>query len=399
MKNARTSFVPRPSFLRLVIGATTVSLLASACGGGGSESADTTSAVTAAPTTTPTTAATTTTVAVTTTVAGATTTTVAPCAAVAPLTGLCLADPAVASRTALVVKIDNHAAAVPQTGLNEADVVYEELVEGISRFAAVFQSQTTVPVGELATIGPIRSGRTSDVDIVAALGKPLFAWSGGNDRVTKQIRSAKLVDVGYSLRSKEGGYFRDRGRSAPHNLYANMFALFAQQKPDQSAPAPLFSYRDSGEATASTARVIDGVKLKFTGKISQWTWDAAGSQWVRSQSESPSNPAPHKDAAGAQLNAKNVVVLFTPYGSTNGSPEAKTVGKGTAWVLTDGKFIDGCWERPDKTKGASLVLCGTTTPIELTPGRTWVELPEADRTTPNNAALIEPGVDPMTVKP
>ncbi|MGD9795928.1 MAG: DUF3048 domain-containing protein [Acidimicrobiia bacterium] len=396
MKNTRTLSLPR-----LVVGSTAVLLLASACSGGGSDSADTTVPDTSAATTTPTTAAATTTTAgaTTTTAASATTTTVAPCAAVAPLTGLCLSDPALAKRTALVVKIDNHAEAVPQTGLNEADVVYEELVEGISRFASVFQSQTTVPVGELATIGPIRSGRTSDVDIVAALGKPLFAWSGGNDRVTKQIRSANLVDVGYSLRSKEGGYFRDRGRSAPHNLYANMLALFAQQKPDQAPPAPLFSFRAPGEAPLSAARAIDGVKLKFSGKISQWTWDGAGSQWVRSQSESPSNPKPHNDASGTQLNAKNVVVLFTPYGSTNGSPEAKTVGKGTAWVFTDGKVIEGCWERPDKTKGAALILCGTTTPIALTPGRTWVELPEADKTTPNNAALIEPGVDPATVKP
>ena len=99
-----------------------------------------------------------------------------------PLTGLPLPDGADAARPAMVVKIDNHPKARPQTGLNEADIVFEENVEQLTRFAAVFHSNGADPVG------PIRSGRTQDIDLLGSFNRPLFVWSGGNRRVTDAIR-------------------------------------------------------------------------------------------------------------------------------------------------------------------------------------------------------------------
>jgi hypothetical protein len=363
--------------------AVVMSVLAAACGGGGTDAADT--SVEPVATATPTTST------ATSTAPGATTTAAAPCALVAPLTGLCATDPASATRPALVVKIDNQRPALPQTGLNEADVVYEELVEGISRFAAVFQSQTAAAVGDSAPVGPIRSARTSDIDIVAALGKPLFAWSGGNNVVMGAVRSARLNDVGFSFKSREGGYYRDKGRKPPHNLYANSKSLFLLAKPDQAPPAPLFAYRDANEQPGADARPVTGVTVKFSGLRVRWDWNAATSTWIRSQSYSGS-PTPQMDIAGNQLFAANIVVLFTPYGKSKAdpkSPEARTVGKGSAWVLTAGKLIEGCWTRPNRDQGAVVTLCGDTAPIELTPGRTWIELPESDPGTPNNATIVE----------
>ena len=84
-------------------------------------------------------------------------------------------------RPALVVKVDNAWGAWPQSGLNEADVVFEILVEGISRFAAVYQSESA------GLVGPIRSARTSDLNLVAMLNRPLFAWSGGNQGVQSAL--------------------------------------------------------------------------------------------------------------------------------------------------------------------------------------------------------------------
>ncbi|HEY1279471.1 MAG TPA: DUF3048 domain-containing protein, partial [Acidimicrobiales bacterium] len=146
----------------LVTLAGVAALVAAACSGGSKAAEPTTTATTPAPTTTTSTSTTSTTVAAT--------TTTAPVARYA-LTGLPVDDPATQNRPALVVKIDNHPEARPQTGLNQADVVYEEMVEGITRFFAVFQSADSTPVG------PIRSARTTDVNIVAGLSKPLFAWS------------------------------------------------------------------------------------------------------------------------------------------------------------------------------------------------------------------------------
>jgi Protein of unknown function (DUF3048) N-terminal domain len=241
-----------------VAGTLALSVLAASCGGS-SKSADTTSPP-------PVTVATTIAATTETTVASTTETTVAPatCTQLAPLTGLCATDPASATRPALVVKIDNQREALPQTGLNEADIVYEELVEGISRFAVVFQSQTAAAVGDSAPVGPIRSARTSDIDIVAALGKPLFAWSGGNNIVMSAVRSARVNDVGFSFKSREGGYYRDKGRKAPHNLYANTKSLFLLAKPDQAPPAPLFAYRAAGEQPGPAARDVSGLTLKFS---------------------------------------------------------------------------------------------------------------------------------------
>ena len=100
-----------------------------------------------------------------------TTTTTIP-VVVNPLTGAPAADESILNRPALVVKIDNHPRARPQWGLNQADLVFEENVEQLTRFAAVFHSQGSDPVG------PIRSGRQQDIDLLGSLNHPLFAWSG-----------------------------------------------------------------------------------------------------------------------------------------------------------------------------------------------------------------------------
>src|SRR4029078_12309197 len=98
---------------------------------------------------------------------------------VMPVTGLPITDPAATQRVALVVKIDNHPDARPQSGLNQADIVFEENAEQLARFAAVFQTNAPDPVG------PIRSGRTQDVELLGSLHKPIFVWSGGKRGVTE----------------------------------------------------------------------------------------------------------------------------------------------------------------------------------------------------------------------
>src|SRR5207237_3959294 len=113
-----------------------------------------------------------------------------PTTAAAPLTGLPM-DIVRARRPVLVVKIDNAPKARPQIGLNQADVVFEEGVEGgITRFAALFHSEMSKPVG------PVRSARSTDIKIVSALHHPLFAYSGANALFKQYVHDAPLVDVG-----------------------------------------------------------------------------------------------------------------------------------------------------------------------------------------------------------
>lgn len=269
-------------------------------------------------------------------------------------------------RPALAVKIDNASAARPQTGINEADVVYEEIVEaGLTRFIAVFQ--TTSP----GTVGPVRSGRTSDPILLEGFDRPLFAYSGANRGTNQAIDASPLVSVGYDDASS--AYWRSSSRRAPHNLYASTDSLWAihADRTDIS-PAP-FTFGWDGQPLPESAIAVEGVSIDFGRVVTDYAWDGSG--WQRS-----TNGAAHHDAAGVRVAPTNVVVQFTPYGRSaadNRSPEALTVGSGTAWVFTAGHLIVAEWHRSDPGRPATIILDGE--PVLLRPGRTWVALPDASQ--------------------
>jgi Protein of unknown function (DUF3048) N-terminal domain/Protein of unknown function (DUF3048) C-terminal domain len=290
-----------------------------------------------------------------------------------PLTGLPITDPSLAARSALVVKIDNHPDARPQSGLNQADIVFEENVEQLTRFAAVFQTTAPDPVG------PIRSGRTQDVELLGSLDKPIFAWSGGNPGVTAAINGSDFIvaNVQTNARSASKSY-RSRDRAVPHNLYAQGSGLFTLS-PDVPAPPPQqFAYYKSGDAVKGDP--ASGVDVKMDGVSVSWKYDAKSGKYLRFQGGKA-----HNDAALGQINAANVVVLVVDYQRSAvdaKSPEAQTTGTGEVFVFTGGKFVHGKWTRGDRLHPYTLTA-DDGTPILLTPGRTWVELARTDSTTPN----------------
>ena len=170
-----------------------------------------------------------------------TTTTTVPEIIRQPLTGEPVASEAdIVPRAAMVVKIDN----VPQRGrtrpgLANADIVFEEIVEGrATRLAAVFHTQSADP------IGPIRSGRTQDIALFSSFNSPLFVWSGGNGGVTRAIDDSTLINMGPNHAQ---GYFRGPG-SAPHNYYNTTDRIWLQTPP--TSPAR----RRSSSSTWSPAR-------------------------------------------------------------------------------------------------------------------------------------------------
>ena len=245
---------------------------------------------------------------------------------------------------ALVVKIDNHPQARPQSGLNQADVVYEEIVEGITRLFAVFHSAPSDPVG------PIRSARTTDVNLLAQLNHPLFAWSGGNNGVVKALKAASVAtDLGASTgnNARLAGYHRDSSRRAPHNFFTTTTNLWSLTPDGAQPPQPLFTYRSNGAEPAG-ATPVTGAKLSLAATKVLWQWDEASGGWKRTQ-----DGTPHVDAEGVQVAPQNVVIMFVPYRKSAAdpiSPEAVTVGQGEAWVLTDGGVVKGTWSRPDPSK-------------------------------------------------
>lgn len=301
----------------------------------------------------------------TTTTAAPTTTTTAP-QQIAPLTGLAGDYGDLLGRPALIVKVDNHPLARPQAGLNQADLVIEERVEGnITRLASVFHSQDADPVG------PVRSTRSTDIDIASLFGRPLYASSGGNDHVLSALRRANVVDVGHN-RSGEA-FRRESGRPAPHNLFASTLGLRAKAGETPPPPSPIFTYRTDEATVATGERPAGGVALSFGGaEVSRFTWDTATKSWLRTQSGTP-----HVDAAGEQIAPRNVVVLeiqYTRGSSTQSSPHGVTTGEGRALVFTAGHVIEGRWTRPGPNSPL-LLLAPDGAPILLTPGQTFLELP------------------------
>jgi len=294
------------------------------------------------------------------------TTTTAPLP-VAPLTGVAADHGDRLARAALFVKIDNHANARPQAGLSQADLVIEERVESnLSRLAAIFHSQ------DADVVGPIRSTRTTDIDLAALLGRPIYASSGGNDHILAALRRANVVDVGHNRGG--AGFWRQSGRPAPHNLFASTVELRAKAGEQPPAPAPIFAYRAEGDPLPAGAVPANGVALRLGGpEVSRFTWDAGRAAWLRSQSGSP-----HVDTDGVQLAPANVVVLEIPYrfssGSTESSPHGITTGEGRALVFTGGHVVEGRWVRPGPGDGLQL-LAADGSPIALSPGQTFLELP------------------------
>jgi hypothetical protein len=334
----------------LVLGA---SLIAAACGGDG-ETAEQATTTTPAETTTTTTEA--------------TAPEPDPDGPVAPLTGLVVDDPSILERPALYIKVDNHPRGRPQSGLDQADLVFEMRAEGVSRFAAVFH--TNAP----DRVGPVRSSRTADFDLLRGLNTPLYASSGGNDFVAAAIRQLPVINVTAITRTE---YFRDADRSAPHNLYVDLPDLFVLAPDDATAPFAWFSYRDEGEALPASAQPQTGpVTVEWPGRspIVTFTWDPELEGWARTQ-----DGRPHTQEDGTQLAPANVVILVTRYGASPAdaaSPDLVSTGEGEAIVLVDGHLLTGRWFRPSPEDPPGL-FTDDGQEIRLTPGQTWVLWPEA----------------------
>jgi hypothetical protein len=286
------------------------------------------------------------------TLATTTTTVVVP---TAPLTGLPDPTKQTQQRAALSVKIENTPDSRPQSGLDVADVVYEEIVEGgITRFWAVFH--TTAP----ANVGPIRSVRYMDPNIVSPIGG-LVAFSGGTPDNVALMRRTPTTNIDEN--NAGNAFFREASRYAPHNLYGVSARLW-ERGGEPIPPRPLFKYLDKGEVPAGEA--IDQFRVGFqTGYDPTYTFDDATRTWKRSYGS-----VPFMDVSGKQIAPANVIVQFVDYPR---GAEGQLVGQGEAWVFTGDRLVRGRWSKAD-ANSPTVFVDAAQVEIELVPGRTWVEL-------------------------
>jgi hypothetical protein len=288
-----------------------------------------------------------------------------------PLTGVPTKAGADIDRPALAVKIENSPDARPQTGLNAADLVWEEVVEGgIARYVAVYHSRLP------EEIGPVRSVRPMDAAIAAPL-KGLFAFSGGQPDFVAAVGAAGLQVL--SNDAGAPGFYRVDTRYAPHNVYADTRVLAGLADAEhQAAPPEQFDVVSAGEQPTAVAAGTPASVVRVTlSNISspRWTWSASAGAWLRAEGDEPA-----VEADGSRLRATNVVVLRVDVENTsyvdpagNPVPETVMVGKGDALVATGGHTLEVRWSKA--STDAPVILSSTSGgPVRLAPGSTWIEL-------------------------
>lgn len=307
-------------------------VLAACSGGDATETTDTTAPTTTTP---PTTAPD------TTSSTRATTSTTIDDRPRSPLNGMPVDDAALLDRRVLAVKIDNHWNARPQSGILDADAVFEIRVEGgLTRFMAVFNSSDS------EMLGPIRSGRPSDAAIVRPL-ESVLAISGGQAWIRAGINA---VGVPY-ISDPRPGMFRISGRSAPHNLYGSTTELRgvadSRSIPDEAPPVSLWNFGDLPEDTEDAAEI----SFTFSGETTTtWTWD--GETYLREINNTVSNWV-NAEGETNQIEADVLVAIVgrqyvasPPAGSSGSSvPATDTTGSGKVYVFSEGKVATGTWER------------------------------------------------------
>ncbi len=288
-----------------------------------------------------------------------------------PLTGTPAPGGVVPARPALAVKIGNYTGDRPSAGLNQADVVFEEPVEGsYTRLVAVFQCQ------EAALVGDLRSAREPDVAILSQLSNPIFVHAGGIDPVLALLADAPIHDENVLNGGFSGVITHPSGRYAPYSTFTSTTAAWALVPGDAAPPAPIFTYSatpPAGSVPGSGASVH--IPFSSTSDVT-WTWNAATHTYLRSYSG-----VPDRLVDGSQTATTNVVVLTVPtftgpwLENNEGGYEVEVTATGTgpAVVLRNGVAITGTWSRSSLTQPATLTATNGT-PITLAPGNTWEEL-------------------------
>jgi len=263
----------------------------------------------------------------------------------------------------LAVKIDNIVLARPQTGLTRADIVYVLPVEGgLSRFMAIFSSHFP------RVIGPVRSAREDDLQLLRQFNRPAFAFSGAQPQLLPVVEHARIRDLYAGL---SGGYYRDYNRIAPYNLYAHTRQLLAEAKRASTAhdigfrfgPAP-----PGGQPRKSASVSYSAASFRFRWSNRQGRWLV----WI--------DGARAATTEGPQLSAATVVIQhtrittsrFREWGNIR-PPYAVSKGSGTALVLRDGKAYHARWSRPHGRDGTTFTTL-TGRPMTFARGQVWIVL-------------------------
>jgi hypothetical protein len=264
----------------------------------------------------------------------------------------------------LAVKIDNTRSAKPQLGLRSADIVYVEQVEGgLSRIMAIFSSKLP------SRVGPVRSARISDLHLLPQFGKPAFAYSGVQGKMKPYVAEAPLFDV--SQDRSNTGYLRTGSHPAPYNLYGTPKQLLARGRGAAKAADIGFRFGPAPDG----GRAVTSYTARYPAASFRFQWSAAGKRWLVTQDGRADNAA-----EGGRLGGQTIVIQRAHTTRSqfhdflgNYTPLVRTVGKGKATVLRDGKAYDARWSRASEKDGTTFTTASGQ-PMTFAPGQVWVVL-------------------------
>ncbi len=272
----------------------------------------------------------------------------------------------------LAVKIDNTGPARPRVGLDHADLVYVEPVEGgLTRLLAVFA--TRMP----PAVGPIRSAREADSTLLANVGRVAFAYSGSSAVTAAVIDKGRQVDV--SMDAGPGGFRREPGRRAPYNVIGDPAALLARA--GGSMPAG-----DIGlHVGAAPGGGLPGARVETaypSARISLSWEPASGRYQVRTDGRPEVTPE-GTPVGPASIFVQHITTRPSANRDVNGvaTPLLHLVGSGAAQVVREGRVFEGTWSRGAEADPTRLTDAAG---MELTfpPGPVWVLLiPDGQRVT------------------
>ena len=270
----------------------------------------------------------------------------------------------------LVVKIDDTNAAHPQIGVEFADVVYVEQVEGgLTRLAAIYTSKLP------PLIGPIRSARISDIELLAQFGRVGFAYSGAQSKMRPVIAAANLENLS-AERNPPSIYGKDPDRPGPVDMILKPDLLLERANANpkiriETATASVFPFGDAPKGETNTAVA----KVKWPSAKYELRWDSTNEKWLIYFNEKP-----NMAANGEHLYADTAIiqiVSITPsiYGDKFGeiTPFSKTTGSGKAVMLRDGFSYQINWQRNLETDVTTWISEDGGV-ANFKPGRTWIFL-------------------------
>lgn len=273
----------------------------------------------------------------------------------------------------IAVKIDDTPQAHPQIGIDKADLIYIEQVEGgLVRLAAIFS--TEVP----DAIGPVRSARISDIDLLAQFGKVAFFYSGAQSKFLPVLKAANLHDIGAEHESP-ALYTRDKNRVAPYDMILSgpqIRKRIADLDIAKASNVP-WSFGKLSKDIQSSALKVQTFKVKWPASNYSGVWN--GKSWDLSQEGRSEITSDGVQISPNTFIIQKVVITDSEYKDKLGgvTPFSATIGEGSGWILRNGVAIKAIWNRPNESSGTTWSdLQGNE--IKLASGQIWIALTDQE---------------------